>query len=413
MSITPTYEFYESLPVFDQFAGITEEGQYRPLPDDWHVVVSDIEGSTAAIARGGYKHVNIVGAASIVAVLNAVRPRKVPFVFGGDGAVLAVPEADLQPVREALITTKRMALREFGLTLRVGVVPVRELHAAGHRALVARFRVSPYYTQAVFSGGGVAAAEAWVKDADRGRGYQVPEEEVGLVEPFDGLECRWDDIPSPHGETITLVVRALDRDVERRALVYREVIERINGIYGDLDDCRPVRLDVMRLAHSDRKLSAEVRVRTSGQGRLRRLAYWVRLKLQMAVGYAVFPRGGRFSGVDWGEYQRDVVSNTDCRKFDDVLRQVLSGRPEQRQALSRFLEEMHLAGELVYGIHAASAALMTCLVFNRQGEHVHFVDGAEGGYALAAQQMKAQLAAGEGKRSTRRHGDTEGNEGDL
>jgi hypothetical protein len=159
MSITPIDDFYESLPVFDEFAGITEEGQYRPLPEDWHVVVTDVERSTAAIARGGYKQVNIVGAASIVAVLNAVRPRQVPFVFGGDGALLAVPEAVLGPVRQALIATRRMALREFGLTLRVGMVPVREIHAAGHRALVARYRVSAQYAQAVFSGGGVTAAE--------------------------------------------------------------------------------------------------------------------------------------------------------------------------------------------------------------------------------------------------------------
>jgi hypothetical protein len=37
---------------------------------------------------------------------------------------------------------------------------------------------------------------------------------------------------------------------------------------------------------------------------------------------------------------------------------------------------------------------MTCLVFSlAQGRHVHFIDGADGGYALAARQLKAQLQA--------------------
>jgi hypothetical protein len=36
---------------------------------------------------------------------------------------------------------------------------------------------------------------------------------------------------------------------------------------------------------------------------------------------------------------------------------------------------------------------MTCLVFDRRGDHVHFVDGADGGYAMAALRMKERLKA--------------------
>jgi hypothetical protein len=37
---------------------------------------------------------------------------------------------------------------------------------------------------------------------------------------------------------------------------------------------------------------------------------------------------------------------------------------------------------------------MTCLVFSlEQSRHMHFIDGADGGYALAALQLKAQLQA--------------------
>ena len=40
-------------------------------------------------------------------------------------------------------------------------------------------------------------------------------------------------------------------------------------------------------------------------------------------------------------------------------------------------------------------ALMTCLVFNlEKSEHVHFIDGGDGGFAIAAKQLKAQLAGG-------------------
>jgi hypothetical protein len=40
---------------------------------------------------------------------------------------------------------------------------------------------------------------------------------------------------------------------------------------------------------------------------------------------------------------------------------------------------------------------MTCLVFSlEESRHVHFVDGADGGYALAALQLKAQLRSDSG-----------------
>jgi len=32
--------------------------------------------------------------------------------------------------------------------------------------------------------------------------------------------------------------------------------------------------------------------------------------------------------------------------------------------------------------------LMTCLVFERHGRQVHFIDGADGGYAIAAKKLK-------------------------
>ena len=112
----------------------------------------------------------------------------------------------------------------------------------------------------------------------------------------------------------------------------------------------------------------------------------------MAIGYAVFPRNLKFGGADWDRYQRDAVTNTDFRKFDDVLRQILAGTRHQREQLAAFLEQAYTDGELVYGLCAAPAAMMTCLIFNRHGEHVHFVDGVDGGYAKAATQMKQRLA---------------------
>ncbi|MDP7147450.1 MAG: DUF3095 family protein [Nitrospinaceae bacterium] len=41
----------------------------------------------------------------------------------------------------------------------------------------------------------------------------------------------------------------------------------------------------------------------------------------------------------------------------------------------------------------SDSTLMTCMVFDRKERHLHFVDGASGGYALAAKQLKGQIAS--------------------
>jgi hypothetical protein len=35
---------------------------------------------------------------------------------------------------------------------------------------------------------------------------------------------------------------------------------------------------------------------------------------------------------------------------------------------------------------------MTCLVYERNGAQVHFIDTADGGYAMAAKNLKAQIS---------------------
>jgi hypothetical protein len=47
-------------------------------------------------------------------------------------------------------------------------------------------------------------------------------------------------------------------------------------------------------------------------------------------------------------------------------------------------------GIVRYGIYEQDAAIMTCIVPSVESDdHLHFLDGADGGYALAAKMMKA------------------------
>src|ERR1700722_3557097 len=95
-------DFFETIPVLDNFADAVRAENYSPLPDDWVVGFADVFGSTKAVADGRYKAVNMVGAGAIAAVANALGRRPFPFVFGGDGARFAVSGSDAPGASGAL-----------------------------------------------------------------------------------------------------------------------------------------------------------------------------------------------------------------------------------------------------------------------------------------------------------------------
>jgi Protein of unknown function (DUF3095) len=92
-------------------------------------------------------------------------------------------------------------------------------------------------------------------------------------------------------------------------------------------------------------------------------------------------------------YLQQVVENSDFRKYDDGLRMILDCTPELEAALTRRLSEAAAAGIVRYGLHRQDAAMMTCFTPSAvRSDHVHFIDGARGGYASAATALKATAA---------------------
>jgi len=384
-------EFYALLPVQDAFTGIADLSNFTAMPDDWCVIIADVMNSTTAIRDGEYKAVNITGVSVITSVLNVTRPLDIPYIFGGDGATLCIPGSLEAPVREALIATRSMTQRQFGLILRIGMVPVSAIRSAGFTTLVARHRISAYFIQAAFAGGGLEYAERIIKNDSVISPFRIHEHDESFLADYSGLECRWDNIPSKRGEIIALIVKAVAGSLEQETDIYSEIISKIQKIYGDDELSRPVYKDGLHTTLNSEKLKYEFMTRTCNKGRFGRIKYWLSMRLQILLGRVLMKYGINAGDVDWSMYQDDLVRNTDFRKFDGTLREVLSGTSEQRRLLTLYLEDRYKKGECVYGLHVSDAALITCLIHNRSGSHYHFVDGADGGYAMAASHMKDQI----------------------
>ncbi|MBI1214506.1 MAG: DUF3095 family protein [Alphaproteobacteria bacterium] len=395
--------FYKNLPPLSASQDMVDISLHHRVPADWFVLVADIKGSTKAIAAGQYKAVNMLSASAITAALNAVRGAtggdtndSIAYIFGGDGATFLVPPELLLPVARALQGTRRMAQADYGLAMRAGAVRVEELEKQGAPVSVAKTKVSPGLSQAALSGAGIGLAEKLVKDEERGPALDVSAifsaAELSAAPPdFTGLQCRWEPLKNRRGLNLSLIVLAREEGASG-AQVYQTALSRIGGICGMPESWRPAGADNLRLTLDPRQMGMELKTNTF-TGANGRLAYFLRMWGGTLFGKLSIATGKKLGGFDGRAYVDATARHTDYIKFDNALRLIMDITQAQKAALEGMLEEMRGQGLLFYGMHTADAALMTCMSFDHGEEHFHFVDGADGGYALAAVQLKQQIAA--------------------
>jgi hypothetical protein len=375
--------FYAGIPVFRGFTRLMEPSLYSPLPEDWTVGVADIVESTKAIAAKRYKAVNMAGAAVIAAVTNALEGREFPFVFGGDGASFAVAPEDLAAAREALAATAAWVKADLDLTMRVALVPVAAIRAQGADVRVARFGPSANLSYAMFSGGGLGWAEAAMKRGE----FMVAEAAAGTQPDLSGLSCRFEEIPATRGLILSvLVLPTQGADL----LAFRKVIEDIVGLVEKSPDSgRPVPPGGPPLRWPPQGVEYEARAARGGSLAKRRavvlaVTFWAYVVMRFGI------KVGKFVPKT---YLQQVVENSDFRKYDDGLRMILDCNEELAHALTERIAAAAASGTVRYGLHRQDAAMMTCFTPSvMRADHVHFIDGARGGYASAAIALKAMVA---------------------
>ncbi len=378
--------FYAELAPFDDFAEVADFSHYRLAPDDWYVIIADVKGSTRAIDEGRYKDVNMIGAACINAVLNVTQKGRIPFVFGGDGATLMVPSADLNEATRVLLGVRHLARSRFALDLRVGIVAVDEIHRhSDHRVRVAKYRLSPVNLLATFSGGGMEQAERWIKADERYLARPTPDDDYP---DLSGLSCRWEPLQANNGIMLSLLLQATAPAEEDRSACYRSLITELEALTRDSATAgKPISDANMKFRWPPRGLRAEI---DATVGHASRTWHALKLYLNSAIQWCLDRFDLSAGGYNGRRYRVELRSNTDYRRFDDTLRILLDCSTDQAAAIEAMLQDRAGRGELKFGLHRSASALMTCLVFNLdQGEHIHFVDGSDGGFTAAATGLKA------------------------
>jgi hypothetical protein len=374
--------YYSELRVIDSFRNVSDSRYYRDAPGDWWVVITDVKGSTRAIEEGRYKDVNQLGVATITFIKNLLPDENFLFVFGGDGATLVLSDSQFEKTRSSLSLLQQLAANRIKLELRVGAIQVQEVLQYQCRIRVALLKINDNQNIAVFQGGGLTKAEEIIKN----REYPKQNIEHSADPQLQGLSCRWQPLPSKNGIIASVIISC--RDTRNSIRVFEEVIAGVYRIFdGDLDRANPVNIFHSRYKGIPGLIRDETRLHqnvfTKGFGK--RVLEIIFCVLCFKFGVPLF---------ESRNYIAAIPSHSDYRKFDGTMRMVLDGTVAQIRELNEFLENLYRQNKVYYGVHESPQALMTCLVEGlADGEHIHFIDGSDGGYAMAAKKMKAQMNA--------------------
>jgi len=380
-----TQSSHPDAAVFDRFERVVDASLYRPLPDDDLIGMTDVVNSTGAIRDGRYKAVNMAGAAAITAAMNAVPGETFPFVFGGDGATLAVPLRHEAAVRDALARTAAFVRDELSLDLRAALIPMSAIRSGGGDVRLAWFEPNPHVRYAMFSGGGLIFAEQAMK---AGR-FAIDAAPSGERPDLTGLSCRYTPVASRNGVILSLIVKRADGASES---AFAAAVMEILAMLRVLDrDGHPVPVEGPPVRWpAAQSLDLEARA-SRGVGSLARRK--LKLAFILAVSWVVLKSGMKIGGFDATHYRRQTTENTDFRKFDDGLRMTVDCATETADRVEARLRELRGEGILGFGAFRQKQALVTCIVPDpTHDDHMHFVDGAGGGYALAARMLKGELA---------------------
>jgi len=366
--------FYKNLKKMKSIKDIAKDSLYSQIPDDWFIVATDITDSTKAINQGKYKEVNMVGALTIVSILNIDKKADLPYVFGGDGSFILIPNYLKSQTKQSLLAVQEIAKKSYDLHLRVGIISIKTLKEENKELLITKLDISKDYQQAIIKGGALEYVDSILKSSND----ILIEDEIDKNFEVDisGLECRWETIKSPKDDTLSIIIKTQYEEY------YEQILKDIETVIGDNSTRHPIVEKAMKLSFKNKDLNYEASIYS--QNFFFKHLIILKLKFINLLGYVLINN----KIGQWSSYKNKVVATTDTEKFDDVLRMVVSTTKDETLKLEEYLQNQYQNNKLNFGIHKSDSALMTCLIFQRHGKHIHFVDGSNGGYALAAKDFK-------------------------
>ncbi|MEE2802450.1 MAG: DUF3095 family protein [Bacteroidota bacterium] len=374
-------DFYKNLYVYYDAVHdvLADESLFEIVPESWHIIVTDVQNSSAAVAAGKHQLVNLAATGCIVACLNISREREIsiPFFFGGDGATIMVPEPLLDECLHALVLHQQNCKDNFDFFLRVDSRPLKELYNQGAVLKITKVRLNELHVSPIVLGDALQIAETSIKKDNR---------EIQLSSfPFNlnlnGMECKWDKIepPQTNNEILTLIINATK--TEWQSEIYSNVLRLLDEIYGEYGMRHPIIPERLNMVDNLKQLKDEVLMKFSSMSWLEMTKSIMRILI------------GKFylrNSKEGQRYLNELSLHTESLMIDGSINTVITGSSIQREKLLKKLEQLKESGQITFGYHVSNRSVLSCFVTALDDYHVHFVDGDQGGYTKAAQIFKSK-----------------------
>ena len=374
--------FYSDLHIHDSPISelIGDQEKFSRLPDSWHILVADIRNSTTAVSQGKHNEVNLVATGCVIAILNLAETNNitVPFFFGGDGAVFLIPEEIKDQSVSVLEKHNENARKNFNFSLAIGSFSIADIYRENIGLQVARVRVNKNFNIPVILGTGLQYAENKIKNENYS---PVPPKNNARLD-LSGMECKWDRIkpPKDNQEVISLIIEGCEEaDFSR---VYSKIMAKIDDIYGSIGRRKPISVKKLKIKAGLQRINAELRTKL---GKWSLPAF---LKSFMIANFGELYLKNTKAG---NTYLQKLVELSDNLSLDGRINTVITGTSSQRKKLTSYLDKLEKLHLIKYGYHISEESIMSCYVKDMStDQHVHFIDGGDGGYTKAANHLKSK-----------------------
>jgi hypothetical protein len=257
---------------------------------------------------------------------------------------------------------------------------MQSILSSGSSVKISKLQAGSGFHKAIVIGDGLKFAERQIKQ----HSSKPAQAAVDYTLNMNGLECRWDKVKPPvqDNEIVCYLIEA--RDKQKQVEVFRNVLLRIDDIYGSVEYRSPLSPARLKLLSSLHKAQSEMLVKYGGWN----VPYLLRTFFTTLLGKFYFKNNLNIGNIRAQDYLLQLIANADTLTIDGRINTIISGKKSKRLELLEYLRDQEQKGVLVFGHHISKESVMTCYIENMNSDHIHFVDGADGGYTEAARELK-------------------------